>query len=64
MALEAVNLFHEAVNGDPAAAVPSLVLTLGSLSSILTTLGLPDQAAIVDEQRSGLQATMESLLRA
>ena len=64
VALEAVNLFHEAVNGDPAAAVPSLVLTLGSLSSILTTLGLPDQAAIVDEQRSGLQATMESLLRA
>lgn len=61
VALEAVNLFHEAVNGDPAAAVPSLVLTLGSLSSILTTLGLPDQAAIVDEQRRGLQATMESL---
>ena len=64
VALEAVNLFHEAVNGDPAAAVPSLILTLGSLSSILTTLGLPDQAAIVDEQRSGLQKTMEALFKA
>lgn len=63
VALEAVNLFHEAVDGDPAAAVPSLILTLGSLSAILTGLGLPDQAAIVDEQRAGLQQTLELMVQ-
>ena len=64
VALEAVNLFHEAVNGDPAAAVPSLILTLGNLSAILSSLGLADQAAIVDEQRAGLQQTLEQMVRA
>ncbi|TAN75450.1 MAG: tetratricopeptide repeat protein [Magnetospirillum sp.] len=63
VALEAVNLFHEAVNGDPAAAVPSLILTLGNLSAILSALELPEQAAIVDEQRAGLQQTLERMVQ-
>ncbi|MDO8608051.1 MAG: tetratricopeptide repeat protein [Phaeospirillum sp.] len=62
-ALEAVNLFHEAVDGDPAAAVPSLILTLGSLAAILSSLGLPDQVAVVEEQRTQLQQTLELLLK-
>jgi len=62
-ALEAVNLFHEVVDDDPVAAVPSLILTLGNLSAILSALGLPDQAAIVQEQRAGLQQTLELMVR-
>lgn len=60
--LESINLFHQVVNSDPAAAVPSLILTLGTLSSILTELGMMDQAAVVDEQKANLQKTLESLL--
>ncbi|CAA7626059.1 hypothetical protein [Magnetospirillum sp. SS-4] len=62
-ALEAVNLFHEVVGKDPVAAVPSMILTLGSLSEILTGLGMAGQAAIVDEQRHQLQQTLDVLTR-
>jgi tetratricopeptide (TPR) repeat protein len=60
-ALEAVNLFHVVVERDPAAAVPSMILTLGNLSAILTSLDMAEQAAIVDEQRSQLQQTLDVL---
>lgn len=63
VALEAVNLFHEVVAQDPAAAVPSMILTLGNLSAILNGLGMADQATIVDEQRGQLQQTMDVLLQ-
>ncbi|OAN54144.1 hypothetical protein A6A04_12965 [Paramagnetospirillum marisnigri] len=60
--LESVNLFHQVVNTDPGGAVPSLILTLGTLSAILHGLGLADQAAIVDEQKAQLQQTLERML--
>lgn len=60
--LEAVNLFHQVVNEDPAGAVPSLILTLGTMSSILESLGMADQAAIVGEQKAQLQKTLELLM--
>ncbi|RAU21503.1 hypothetical protein CU669_12435 [Paramagnetospirillum kuznetsovii] len=60
--LESVNLFHQVVHADPSAAVPSLILTLGTMSSILTELGMKDQAAVVDEQKANLQKTMELLV--
>jgi tetratricopeptide (TPR) repeat protein len=63
-ALEAVNLFHEAVQDNPTAAVPALILTLEALSGILTSLGMTDQAATVDGQRAQLLTTLESLVQA
>jgi tetratricopeptide (TPR) repeat protein len=60
-ALNAVNLFHEVVGLDPKAAVPSMILTLGTLAAVLSALGMEDQAAIVTEQRTQLQKTLEVL---
>ncbi|EME68599.1 hypothetical protein H261_17643 [Paramagnetospirillum caucaseum] len=57
--LEAVDLFHEAVSQDPVHAVPSLIITLDSMASILGALGLPEQAATVREQRIQLQETLD-----
>ncbi|KIL98419.1 hypothetical protein CCC_03702 [Paramagnetospirillum magnetotacticum MS-1] len=59
LSLEAVDLFQDAVSMDPIHAVPSLIVTLDCMASILTALGLPDQAATVREQRSQLQETLE-----
>jgi tetratricopeptide (TPR) repeat protein len=59
-ALEAVDLFHTAVNADPKAAVPALVLTLESLAEILAALGLADQAAVVQAQHTQLKGAMEN----
>ncbi|MBI3445675.1 MAG: tetratricopeptide repeat protein [Magnetospirillum sp.] len=59
LALEAVDLFHEVVGSDPVHAVPSLILTLETLAGILTSLGLSEQAATVDEQRRQLQQTLD-----
>ncbi|CCG40059.1 hypothetical protein [Magnetospirillum molischianum] len=59
-ALEAVDLLHALVPDNPLAAVPSLVLTLESLSAILTSLGLTDQAASVEAQ---LEVLRDSLAR-
>lgn len=64
MALEAVNLFHEAAQADPAAAVPSLILTLESLAAILASLGLGEQAATVIAQRDQLKDTLEQMVAA
>jgi tetratricopeptide (TPR) repeat protein len=61
-ALEAVDLFHDIVQTDAAAAVPALILTLESLSAILGSLGLADQAATVDAQRAQLQETLEQMI--
>lgn len=58
-ALEAVDLFHRVVAADPVHAVPSLIVTMDSLTAILTALGLPDQAALVREQRAQLQQTLD-----
>ncbi len=63
VALEAVNTFHEVIEKDPLATVPSLVLTLQSLTAILTALDMPDQAASIDMQRVHMQATLELMLR-
>ncbi len=59
LSLEAVDLFHEAVNADPVHAVPSLIVTLDSMAAILAALGLPEQAATVREQRTQLQETLD-----
>ena len=59
LALEAVDLFHEVVSTDPVHAVPSLIVTLDSLASILAALDLPEQAATVREQRAQLQETLD-----
>lgn len=59
LALEAVDLFQDAVVAEPLHAVPSLILTLDGLVAILEALDLPDQAATVREQRSQLQQTLD-----
>jgi len=59
LSLEAVDLFHDAVNTDPVHAVPSLIVALDSMAAILEALGLPDQAATVREQRTQLQETLD-----
>lgn len=60
-ALEAVDLLHTLVPDNPLAAVPSLVLTLESLSAILTSLGLPEQAASVESQLEVLRDNLSRL---
>jgi len=64
VALESVDLFHDSMGNDPAVGVPSLILTLENLSAILSGLGLPDQAATVDQQRAQLRASLEIMLKA
>jgi tetratricopeptide (TPR) repeat protein len=59
LSLEAVDLFHELVSTDPVHAVPSLILTLDTLASVLAALDLPEQAATVREQRVQLQETLD-----
>ncbi len=59
LSLEAVDLYHEVVGVDPVHAVPSLIMTLDSMASILAALGLPDQAATVREQQAQLQETLD-----
>jgi tetratricopeptide (TPR) repeat protein len=58
-ALEAVDLFHVVVTTDPVHAVPSLIVTMDSLTAILTALDLPEQAGLVREQRAQLQQTLD-----
>lgn len=64
VALEAVNLFHDVAQQDPAAAIPALVLTLESLGAILSALGLDEQAATVQAQREQLRGTLEEMVAA
>lgn len=59
LALEAVDLFQGAVAADPMHAVPSLILTLECLATILDSLDLTEQAVTVREQRAQLQQTLE-----
>jgi hypothetical protein len=60
-ALEAVDLLHALVPHNPLAAVPSLVLTLESLSAILTSLGLAEQAESVEAQLAVLRDSLSRL---
>ena len=60
-ALEAVDLLHALVPGNPLAAVPSLVATLESLERILTALGLAEQAEVVAAQLTTLQESLARL---
>lgn len=60
-ALEAVDLFHRVVSVDPVHAVPSLIVTMDSLTAILAALDLPEQAELVREQRTQLQQTLDAI---
>jgi tetratricopeptide (TPR) repeat protein len=60
-ALESVDLLHTLVPDNPLAAVPSLVLTLESLSAILSALGLGEQAASVEAQLDVLRDSLARL---
>ncbi|HTH15430.1 MAG TPA: tetratricopeptide repeat protein [Magnetospirillum sp.] len=57
-ALEAVNVFQEVAQVDPASAIGPLVATLDTFAAILTTLGYEGQAQEVLNQRDTLQAAM------
>lgn len=58
-AVEAVNVFQEIAQADPASVVVPLVATLETFASILATLGYTEQARNVLTQRDELQATMK-----